>query len=204
MNIVECTQLSPEWFAARLGYGSASHADDMVAKSGSKGRIDYALKLAWERHTGELSEPGYLSPEMQYGIDNEPMAIAAFEATGYMVERVGFVKHPSIPWLGCSPDGLIVGEKALIQVKCPKASTHKRYWYMNEMPKEYFAQCTLELAVCEYDVCYFVSYRHDVVPHLFVYRFEPTKKAISALETECEVFLSEIPKIVDRLKTGEK
>ena len=38
------------------------------------------------------------------------------------VERSGFVVHPKMPWLGCSPDGIVTDEKipvGCVEVKCP-------------------------------------------------------------------------------------
>ena len=51
------------------------------------------------------------------------------------MEDVGFCVQPSLPWLGASPDGLIVYkgstmEPGLLEIKCPYT---KRNWSPNEL-----------------------------------------------------------------------
>lgn len=56
----------------------------------------------------------------EYGQQNEHIAIRCFEQiTGKKVEKSGLVVHKSYPYLAASPDGIIVQENAIIEVKCP-------------------------------------------------------------------------------------
>lgn len=56
----------------------------------------------------------------EYGQENEPTAIRLFEQiTGKKVAKSGLVVHKSYPYLAASPDGIVVQENALIEVKCP-------------------------------------------------------------------------------------
>lgn len=55
----------------------------------------------------------------QYGIQNESRAIAQFqEISGLEVTSCGLFVDPKYPFLAASPDGL-VGNDAIIEVKCP-------------------------------------------------------------------------------------
>ena len=49
---------------------------------------------------------------LKWGINNESVAISEYEKRedlcGKKVEDCGFVVFPSCPWLGCSPDGIVV------------------------------------------------------------------------------------------------
>ena len=49
---------------------------------------------------------------LKWGINNESVAISEYEKCedlcGKKVEDCGFVVFPSCPWLGCSPDGIVV------------------------------------------------------------------------------------------------
>lgn len=56
---------------------------------------------------------------VQWGRDHEKQAIKEFEeATQYKVVPTGVWLHKS-GLLGASPDGLIIEENAIIEVKCP-------------------------------------------------------------------------------------
>lgn len=58
-----------------------------------------------------------------WGTEHEAEAIETYERDrGVLVlratDRQEFVAHPTIDWLGCTPDGL-VGDDGMVQVKCP-------------------------------------------------------------------------------------
>ena len=55
------------------------------------------------------------------GIDKEAVAIAKYEAcSGVAVKKCGLVISPKWPWLGCSPDGLIMDAVQMAWKKCEK------------------------------------------------------------------------------------
>lgn len=128
------TEFSPQeqyeaWLQNRLGKVTASNLWK-VAKQTKAGpsayRKSYMVELIAEKLTGQSAE-SYLSQSMQWGIETEPKARAAYEArTGEIVQTVGFVDHPIIPSAGCSPDGY-VGDDGLIEIKCPETRTHIGY-----------------------------------------------------------------------------
>ena len=56
---------------------------------------------------------------IRWGSDHEDEARDAYEdATGELVDLVGFIPHPTIEFFGASPDSL-VGEDGLLEIKCP-------------------------------------------------------------------------------------
>lgn len=62
----------------------------------------------------------------QHGQENEEVALAWIESSGYVVERKGMVVSCKEPWLSASPDG-ILNSSELLEIKCPflsKNSTH--------------------------------------------------------------------------------
>ena len=86
-------------------------------------RAAYRSELICEILTG-VPYPQFVSKEMQWGIDQEPFARAAYELQrDVLVETCGFIVHPGVDRFGASPDGL-VGDHGLIQIKCPSTSTH--------------------------------------------------------------------------------
>ena len=63
---------------------------------------------------------------LKWGLENESVAIGEYLKQKYLlptaIESCGLVVNPKYPWLGCSPDGIVVenGSPAgCIEVKCP-------------------------------------------------------------------------------------
>ena len=75
--------------------------------------------------------PKMIQTSLQHGMKNEIVAkekytkIMNFKLTrNILIEDVGLVIQPNIPWLGASPDGKVidnfnVSSRGLIEVKCP-------------------------------------------------------------------------------------
>ena len=65
---------------------------------------------------------------LQWGLDNESKAIKKYEEilTGdETVRSCGFVVSPKRPWLGCSPDGIVMRNgvpEGCVEIKCSHAS----------------------------------------------------------------------------------
>ena len=58
----------------------------------------------------------------KFGTEHEPRARALYaEMTRATVHQCGLVVPPLSPWLGCSPDGIVVehGSRKLLEIKCP-------------------------------------------------------------------------------------
>jgi len=124
-------QRSPEWFALRAGRLTGSCAEDVLAqgKGGAEAykRRDLKIRLAAERLTNAPESSGYVTADMQRGIDKEPDAVAAYEARhGVLVDTsVGFMASDDL-MAGYSPDGIVMGD-GLLETKCPKTATHLGY-----------------------------------------------------------------------------
>ena len=159
-------QRSDDWHAQRCGKVTASRIKDMGAKP-TKGKQYNALTLTIlsERITGvqEESKPNTL---MQWGIDQEPFAVIAYEnETGAFVLDVGLVDHPAIKMSGASPDGL-VGKEGQLEIKCPSTTTHLNTILAQEVPAEHIPQITWQLACTRREWCDFVSYDPRLPEHL--------------------------------------
>lgn len=203
--LVECQQRDTQWTLLRHGKVTASRMADVLAvlKNGgeSAARRNYKIGLLAERLTG-LSADSYVSPEMAWGIEQEPFARAAYEVrTGVMVDEVGFFIHPKILGFGASPDGL-VGADGLVEIKCPKTSTHLAYLLDGVVPEEHKPQMLGQMACAERRWCDFVSYDPRLPEHLqlFVVRFERDDKRIAEIEAAVVTFLDEINVMEMRLR----
>ena len=196
-------QRTPEWFAARCGRVTASRVADVMAKTKtgySASRQNYMGQLVAERLTGSPAK-SFSSASMQWGTDTEPLARAAYEIeTGVMVDEVGFIPHPAIPWSGASPDGLI-GPDGLIEIKCPDTDTHIEYLLSGAVPPKYKPQMAFQLMCTGRAWCDFASFdpRMPKDLQLYIVRFTPPEDYCKEVETEVRKFLAEVDETVEKL-----
>lgn len=201
MNIL---QRSDDWYAERCGKVTASRVKDLNAKP-SKGKALNALGLTIlaERLTGVQKETP-TNFYMQWGIDNEPHAIAAYEnETGFFVNGTGLIDHPFIEMFGASPDGL-VGENGQIEVKCPDTTTHLNTLLTKEVPEEHIPQITSQLACTRREWCDFVSYDPRLEPELqiIIIRVFAKDLNIEGLERDVRAFNRAIEEAKASLKVA--
>jgi putative phage-type endonuclease len=205
MITLDFNQGTPEWLSARAGRVTASRIADVLAriKTGeAAARRDYKAQLVAEILTGMPQGDTYINAEMQFGLDTEPIARAAYEAQeGVLVEQVGLVVHPRIERGAASPDGL-VGDSGLVEIKCPKVATHLTYLLDGVVPAKYQPQMLWQMACCEREFCDFASFRPDLPPELqlFVVRFKRDDARIREMEAEVTIFLQEVIALVEKLK----
>jgi len=194
-------QRTEEWFRARLGKVTASRIVDVMAKGQGVTRKKYMIELLVERLTGKHTE-SYINEAMQWGIDEEPMAVAEYEFfTEAMVDAVGFIDHPSIGMSGASPDGL-VGKDGLIEIKCPTTATHIDTILGSKIPRKYLLQMTWQMACTGRAWCDFASYdsRMPSQHQLIINRVEWHDGLIAELEDGVKTFLAELDTLEAKLK----
>ena len=197
-------QGTEEWFAQRIGKVTASRINDVMAtlKSGGEAatRKNYRAQLIAERLTGTKAD-SFTNAAMQWGTDNEPIARAMYEIkTGSDVEQVGFVDHPSIAMTGASPDGR-VGNKGMLEIKCPNTATHIEYLLAGVAPTEYHNQMLWQMECDGRDWCDFVSFdpRMPEAMQLFIVRFNKDEDKLSIIRAEVCKFLGEVDNVISRL-----
>jgi putative phage-type endonuclease len=197
-------QRTDEWFASRLGKVTASRVADLMAttKSGyAASRDNLMVQLAIERLTGQQQE-SFNSLAMQWGVDQEPFARAAYEiATSQMVDECGFVPHPTIEMAGASPDGL-VGDDGLVEIKCPLTSTMIETLLTQKVPSKYITQMQMQMACTGRLWCDFVSFdpRLPAKAQLWVKRVPRDLDFIQKMEAEIIKFLAELDSKANKLK----
>ena len=195
---MEAEQRSPEWFQARLGRLTGSKAGDMLAKIKSgeaAARRDLRLQLVCERLTGQLQEDGYVNGAMLRGVELEPAAFRAYEAlTGHLVRRTGFLQHPTL-MAGCSVDGDVDDFAGIVELKCPKSTTHYRYLKLGvAAPIEHLAQITHNLWVSGAQWCDFLSFddRFPLGAQTYLVRVKREDVDLAAYEAAALAFLAEV------------
>ena len=204
MGIYMTEQGTIEWKQQRLGHVTASKVADIMAKGKSgeaKSRENYRFQLARERLYQKIEE-GFTNDAMAWGTATEPLARIAYEVSHEtFVDQTGFVKHKSIPWVGCSPDGL-VDENGLIEIKCPNSDTHLRTLCSRNIPTQYFWQMQMQMWVMEREWCDFVSFdpRAEKSLQLFVKRLPIDLEAVADMEKEIKLFLTDVDKTIELIK----
>ena len=198
-------QGTPEWFAMRAGKVTGSMITAVMAapsgKTEATTRRNYRYQLALERITG-IVHPTHETWDMKQGKVNEPIARGTYEGeTGQLVEEVPFVEHPTIEWVGTSPDGRVPG--GLVEIKCPKPAVHMDYIITEKIPYLYRAQMCLQTMCTEEPWCDFVSYS-PLMPEDLQYlciRYYPEPKLVSDIEVKTVKFLAEVKNLVDDMNT---
>ena len=197
-SALDVEQRTPEWFADRLGYTTASCFKHVLAKTKSgpaASRKKYMVQVALEIITGKKAD-GFINQAMQRGIDIEPNARMAFEAkTGHMVLEVGFIKHATIR-AGASPDGLI-GDECGLEIKCPEMNTHFDT-LISGMDPEHQAQIQGQMWITGRSNWFFVSYDDRFPPgaDLYIQEVPRDDKYIANLEKEVIAFNKEVDSAV--------
>jgi putative phage-type endonuclease len=198
---IHLEQGSDEWRKARLGHVSASSIANVMAKGAGKTRQSYLEKIVAERLTQELGE-GFTNASMEWGVENEAIARATYEVmTGVFVEKTGFWKHPTIEWLGASPDGL-VADDGLIEIKCPNTTTHLAYIKDGKCPAEYYKQIQCQLWITGRKWCDFISYDPRLKKEslrIFIFRVERDEVLIAQMEQEVIAFLADVESYIKEL-----
>lgn len=199
-TIHDMPQRSPEWYAIRCGRvtGSCAQAIVQQRKRGSGElaiRANLRSRLVVERLTEQAVEDSANTADMQRGCEMEPAAIAAYEAeTGSLVQRVGFVSHNAYP-AGCSPDGYVGDWEGVVEIKCPKSTTHFDYLKAGEVPEEYRGQVLHALWVTGAEWVDFCSFDPRYKPeHLRLLIVRTWRKSVDlvAYELALSLFCSEV------------
>ena len=197
-------QRTEAWHNARCGKVTASNLHKVLAKTKTGYGADrghYMTQLVLERITGNRAD-GYTSAAIQWGIEQEQFARAAYEAyKGVLVEEVGFIPHPTIEMAGASPDGLVEG--GMVEIKCPESKTFLEVMLSNNpVESKYFAQMQWQMRCADRPWCDYVVFDPRFPPkaQLFIARVNRDDRWIEEAETEVKKFLAEVDEKVQALK----
>ncbi len=198
MQIIECEQGAPEWFAARMGIPTASEFSTVMAKGrgggDSKTRATYMKKLAGEILTGKPME-GFSTAHTERGKEMEPDArnLYAF-MHDCEPQLVGFIRNGQ---KGCSPDSLVSND-GMLEIKTKLPHLQIEVLLSSDVPSDHVAQCQGQLWVAEREWIDFVSYWPGLP--LFVTRSHRDEDYIKALATAVDEFNDELAHLVERIR----
>jgi predicted phage-related endonuclease len=200
-------QRTDEWYQQRLGKATASRFNDVmtVIRSGeAAARRNYRAELVAERLTG-TSMDNYVSKEMQWGIDTEPLARLRYTLdTGNLIEECGFYAHAKLE-AGASPDGLLE-DNGLVEIKCPNTATHIESLKTQAVPRMYLPQIQGQLWITGRKYADYISFDPRLPENaaLFISRVERDEPYIKQLEGAVIEFLAEVDKEVEFVKAYGK
>jgi putative phage-type endonuclease len=206
---VELIQGSEEWLEARKGSLGASQIADVVARGAkgwglSKSRATLMRRLLGERLTGQR-QAMRITPEMQHGIDTEPVARVAYEFyRGVSVAQVGLVLHPTIKGSHASPDGL-VGDDGLVEIKCRHVAGHLEMLEDGAPSTEYVLQCHWQMICTGRAWCDLAYFNPFFAEHLKlkIIRIERDQEMTELLEGAVTDFLNELNRKVTHYSNGQ-
>ncbi|MBV5345805.1 MAG: YqaJ viral recombinase family protein [Rhodoferax sp.] len=149
-------QRSQEWFTARKGritgsmVGAALGLDPNTTREEAMRRMVRAYQGLPSEFVGNVAT--------SWGTNHEEEAREDFEYThNTSVAPATFVVHPTLPWLGASPDGY-VSSHALLEIKCPYGLRDKpkpvQFKSINVQP-HYYAQMQIQMYCTDRIACYF-------------------------------------------------
>ena len=199
MLIIDCEQMSEQWFALRTGIPTASNFDKIVTTKGdkSKQREKYLWQLAGERVTG-IKEETFQNGTMKRGIEMESEARTLYELmTGQEIQTAGLCFQNEKKLCACSPDGLI-GEDGGIEIKCPTLAVHVGYLLAGKLPTIYFQQIQGSLYITGRKWWVFFSYYPGMKPLLI--KVDRDEAFIKALDHEMKIFCAEIDKVTNEIR----
>lgn len=189
-------QGSTEWAQERAGKVTASRFADVMAvlKSGapSQARLKYMKEIAFEILSG-VPKQSVNAAALKWGKDIEGYAREAYELqTGNIIKIVGFVTHPTMEYVGSSPDGL-VDEDGGIEIKCPHDETVHIGTLIEGMPEEHIAQVQGNMFVTGRKWWDFISFdpRQAEPYRFYIQRIERDENFIARLEESITSFWKE-------------
>lgn len=139
-----------EWLSIRKGYIGGSDAGAVVGLNPYKSA--YSL---WAEKTGKIPEfEGNTTTRVGSYLE-ELVAQMFTEETGKKVRRKNRVLvNDEYPWACADVDRLIVGEKALLEIKTTNSSVAMKKFKNGEYPEQWYCQMTHYLAVTGLEKAY--------------------------------------------------
>jgi putative phage-type endonuclease len=158
-------QRSDQWHAKR---GELITASEVYKVFGSEdARRELLLKKLEPPATSETWKHNPI-PALVWGTRFEPIAKKLYEdETNCTILEVSCAQHPRVPFLGASPDGLIVPKDddpkrygRLVEFKCPMSRVEKP-----EIPPAYVHQMQMQMECTGIDECEYVEFRFKQVSY---------------------------------------
>ena len=145
MAIPQPVQKSEEWYAFRDTMITASDWGTILGENHFGNKDQVLLK--------KCGENNYITNNaIKWGNKYEQVATMVYEfRNNVVVHEFGCIKHPTVGFLGASPDG-ITTDGVMLEIKCPSSRE-----ITGVPPSYYWCQVQGQLEVCELDRCDFLE-----------------------------------------------
>jgi putative phage-type endonuclease len=152
-------QRTPEWYLRRYNMLTASNLWQALNTDAQKNRLIYEKCKPLET---AYTESKWISTEgsLHWGVRYEPLTVKIYELlTGAKLDFFGCIVHSEYPFLGASPDGIVVNPESplfgrLVEIK----NIFNRE--MDGTPSEaYWTQMQIQMQCCNLEACDFVETR---------------------------------------------
>lgn len=147
-------QRTPDWYAARGTMITASDFGQALGISKFGTRRDFL-----EKKCGHAPPKPFDAtiPPLRWGVMFEPVACALYSSlnVNVRVHEFGLLRHPSIDFLGASPDG-VTEDGVMLEIKCPW-----RRRIDGTVPQQYYLQIQGQLAVTGLEECDYFEVEFD-------------------------------------------
>ncbi|QIG59959.1 hypothetical protein [Dishui Lake phycodnavirus 4] len=145
-------QRSEEWLELRKNVLTASDCPAAIGQNPYQTPFDLLLKKCGK------GEPFTGNMFTEHGNKYEDEARVLYEQRhNEKVHEIGLYIHPSIKWLGGSPDGVTESGK-LVEIKCPLRRDIK-----DEVPIHYMGQIQLCMEILDLESCDFIQYKPEEI-----------------------------------------
>ena len=184
---------------------SPSRFKAMMTKGRGKeefGATFYSLAETIAMEAIGVEIPDFTSFEMQHGIDNEPLAISAYEKRFEVVVLPCFerIVHPLHPFITGEPDGL-VSDSGGVEIKCPNPANHMKNLLRFEQLPEYIYQIQGYMWLTDRDWWDFASFdpRFPEPLQLAVKRIDRDNALIAEMEQRALKLYEEVNNLINQL-----
>jgi putative phage-type endonuclease len=153
-KVPQPAQRTPEWHKFRDGKITASDFGSVL------GTNPYSnCEKVIQKKCG-IAAPFSPGAAIIHGVKFEEVAVSIYESRNQVsVKEFGCLPHPTIPFLGASPDGICSYDSVntdyigrMLEIKCPKSRKLNGF-----VPEYYSAQVQGQLEVCDLEYCDFLE-----------------------------------------------
>jgi len=190
LEIFDCEQNSPEWYAARRGVPTASSFKDVLAKGEGKTRKKLLYTLAGQALATEQPEAwSNAHTDRGHAMEGEACSLYALLHDADP-QKVGFMRRGRI---GTSPDRLI-RQDGMLEIKSRLPYLQIELLEADRVPPEHKAQLQGQLLVSGREWVDFASYWPGLP--MFVERVYRDEQYIANLESELATFVEELDYLI--------
>lgn len=152
-------QRTPEWYLHRYNMLTASNMYKALGSDSLKNSLIYEKCKPIDMGTNDSK---WISTEnsLHWGVKYEPLTVMIYEhLTGAKVGHFGCIVHSDHPFIGASPDGIVINQESplygrMVEIK----NIYNRE--MDGIPSEaYWVQTQIQMQCCELHDCDFVETR---------------------------------------------